>query len=231
VLLARQAASVIDGGTGRTASRIATGSTLLALASGVVDLWAVTSLGGPFASVVTGNLVIAGEAAGRGAPRAVWPPLIAVLGFALGVAAWSLAWRRHQSIAGPLGSELVVLVALTVTWVLERAAPPHGVGLVLLGLAALAMGGQSSTALRLGESTTYLTGTLTGGVVALVAGGPRARVTALRQLAAVAAGAAAAALLLGIAPSTVPMLAVVLLVAALVTLGRRGITKPSRRRG
>lgn len=52
--------------TGRPADRIATGSTLLALASGVVDLWAMTSLGGPVAGVVPGNLVVAGGAVGRG---------------------------------------------------------------------------------------------------------------------------------------------------------------------
>ncbi len=212
--------------TGRSAGRVATGSTLLALASGVVDLWAVTSLGGPFASVVTGNLVVAGGAVGRGDATAVWPPLIAVLGFALGVATWSFAWRRRPSaVAGPLAAELVVLVALSVVWVRSSAVLPPGVLLILVGAAALAMGAQSSTALRLGESTTYLTGTLTGGVVALVVGGPRARVAALRQLAAVAVGAAAAALLLGIARPWVPVLAVVLLVAALVALGH-GAKRP-----
>lgn len=221
---------MIDGRTGRAAGRIAIGSTVLALASGVVDLWAVRRLGGPFAGVVTGNLVIAGDAAGRADLTALWPPLIAVFGFASGVAAWSFAWRRHRNaIAGPLAVELIVLVALTVTWVLQGAAPPRDVALVLLGSAAFAMGGQSSTALRLGESTTYLTGTLTGGVVALVAGGPRARVRAMRQLVAVVAGAVAAAVLLGIAPSTVPVLAVVSVVAALVALGRPDSTTPPER--
>jgi len=86
------------------------------------------------------------------------------------------------------------------------------------------MGAQSSTALRLGESTTYLTGTLTGGVVALVTGGPRARVVALRQLLAIAVGAAGAALLVAVARPAVPGLAAVLLVAALATLARRGET-------
>jgi hypothetical protein len=116
----------------------------------------------------------------------------------------------------------VVLIALLVVWVRRGAAPPPGGALVLVAAAALAMGAQSSTALRVRESTAYLTGTLTGVVVALLAGGPRARVAALRQLAAVAVEAAAAALLLGIARPWVPVLAVVLLVAALVALGRPG---------
>ena len=76
-----------DAGTERGVARVATATTLLAAASGVVDLWAVTSLGGPFAGVVTGNLVTVGGAAGRGDATALWPPLIAVLGFALGAAA------------------------------------------------------------------------------------------------------------------------------------------------
>ncbi|MEJ2864901.1 DUF1275 family protein [Actinomycetospora flava] len=201
---------------GRAASRVATASTLLAAASGVVDLWAVTSLGGPFAGVVTGNLVTVGGAAGRGDATALWPPLVAVLGFAAGVAVWSFAWRRRtQAVGWPLGAELAVLAALAVGWVL--AAP----ALVLLAGAAVAMGGQSSIALRLGESTTYLTGTLTGAVAALVTGGPRGPVAALKQLAAVVVGAAAAALLLALLRSAVPVLAIVLVVVALVVLGRR----------
>ncbi|GAA4909287.1 uncharacterized membrane protein YoaK (UPF0700 family) [Actinomycetospora succinea] len=203
--------------TERAASRVATASTLLAAASGVVDLWAVTSLGGPFAGVVTGNLVTVGGAAGRGDATAVWPPLVAVLGFAAGVAVWSFAWRRRsEAVGAPLVVELVVLGVLAGAW-----AVPGVPTLVLLAVAAAAMGGQSSTALRLGESTTYLTGTLTGAMAALVAGGPRGRIVALKQLAAVLVGAAVAALVLGVLPWAVPVLAVVLVAGALVVLGRR----------
>jgi uncharacterized membrane protein YoaK (UPF0700 family) len=216
---------VTDGVSGRGAGRVAAASTLLAAVSGSVDLWAVTSLGGPFAGVVTGNLVTAGGAAGRRDASALWPPLVAVLGFVLGVVLWSLAGRRRpHALSGPLVAELVVLVVLAVVWPLGGTAPRGGTVLVLLGAAALAMGAQSSTALRLGESTTYLTGTLTGGLVALVTGGPRRRVAALRQLVALVAAAALAGFLLGVARWSVPVLAVVLLVAALVVLGRPGRT-------
>ena len=211
--------------TGRAAGRVATASTLLAAAAGAVDLWAVTSLGGPFAGVVTGNLVTAGGAAGRGDVPALWPPLVAVLGFAVGVVVWSLVGRaRPRAVARPLLLELVVLVALAVVWAIWGTAAPGGHGpvvLALLGAAGFAMGGQSSTALRLGESTTYLTGTLTGGLAALVAGGSRGRVVALRQLGALVVGAVVAAVLLGVARWSVPVPAVVLLVAALAVLGRR----------
>jgi len=92
--------------------------------------------------------------------------------------------------------------------------------LVLLGVAAVAMGAQSSTALRLGESTTYLTGTLTGATVALVTGGSRRRVAGLRQLAALVVGAAAAAVLLAVLRWSVPVLAVLLVAVSLAVLGR-----------
>jgi uncharacterized membrane protein YoaK (UPF0700 family) len=195
---------------------VATASTLLAAVAGVVDLWAVTSLGGPFAGVVTGNLVTLGAAAGRGDTRALWPPLVAVAGFAVGVAVWSLAGRaRPHAVGRLLVAELVVLAALAVAWVLSVPTP------VLLAGASLAMGAQSSAALRLGESTTYLTGTLTGGIAAAVAGGPPGRVAALRQLVALVAGAVVAVVLLGVVRWSVPVLAVALAAAALATLGRR----------
>jgi uncharacterized membrane protein YoaK (UPF0700 family) len=212
---------VADAGTERGVARVATATTLLAGASGVVDLWAVTSLGGPFAGVVTGNLVTVGGAAGRGDATALWPPLTAVLGFALGAAAWAFAWRRRPAaVARPLIAELVLLAALAVTWIVIGTAPQGATVIVLLGVAALAMGAQSSTALRLGESTTYLTGTLTGATVALVTGGSRRRVAGLRQLVALVVGATVAAVLLGVLRWSVPVLAVLLVVAALAVLGR-----------
>ena len=210
-----------DAGTERGVARVAAATTLLAGASGVVDLWAVTSLGGPFAGVVTGNLVTVGGAAGRGDATALWPPLIAVLGFALGAAAWAFAWRRlPAAVARPLVAELVLLAALAVAWVVTGTAPQGATVLVLLGVAAVAMGAQSSTALRLGESTTYLTGTLTGATVALVTGGSRRRVAGLRQLAALVVGAAAAAVLLAVLRWSVPVLAVLLVAVSLAVLGR-----------
>jgi uncharacterized membrane protein YoaK (UPF0700 family) len=212
---------VTQGAGRRGAARVAAASTMLAGVAGAVDLWAVTSLGGPFAGVVTGNLVVVGGSAGRGDLGALWPPLVAVAGFAVGVAVWSGAWRRRPAaLGGPLLAELVVLVALAAAWLLTGTVPRGATVLVLLAGAAFAMGAQSSTALRLGESTTYLTGTLTGGLAALVAGGAPGRVAALRQLAALVAGAAGAAVLLAVARWAVPVLAVALLVAALIVLGR-----------
>jgi uncharacterized membrane protein YoaK (UPF0700 family) len=171
----------------------------MAACAGVVDLWAVTSLGGAFAGVVTGNLVTVGRAAGSLSPGDLVAPLVAVLGFALGVAVWSSLFRR--SVRGALVTELGVLVLLAVLWPLAVPGP------VLLALGSMAMGGQSSIALRLGESTTYLTGTLTGAVAALVVD-RRGRWSALRQLGALVVGATVAAVLLERLWWSVPRLAV-----------------------
>ncbi|TCK21563.1 DUF1275 family protein [Pseudonocardia endophytica] len=182
---------------------------LMAACAGVVDLWAVTSLGGAFAGVVTGNLVTVGRALGLLDVRDLVAPAVAVVGFAVGVGVWSFARRRRAPVLVLLASELVLLVALAVAWPLDAPAP------VLLAVASIAMGGQSSIALDLGESTTYLTGTLTGAVAALVVDG-RGRWSAVRQLGALVLGATTAAALLGTVPWAVPLLAAVPLAAAVL---------------
>lgn len=123
-------------------------------------------------------------------------------GFVVGVALWSLLRRRWPTaVSVPLVAELVVLVVLAVAWPL---AP--GASLPLLAGAALAMGGQSSVAQLLGQSTTYMTGTLTGAVSDLATGDGR-RWPALRQLGAIVLGAVAGGLALAPLPAVVPALA------------------------
>ena len=184
---------------------------LLAACAGVVDVWAVVALGGAFAGVVTGNLVTAGYALAVAEPARLLPPAVAVAGFVVGVALWSLLRRRWPTaVSVPLVAELVVLVVLAVAWPL---AP--GATLPLLAGAALAMGGQSSVAQLLGQSTTYMTGTLTGAVSDLATGDGR-RWPALRQLAAIVLGAVAGGLALAHLPAVVPALAALLAAAAVV---------------
>lgn len=184
---------------------------LLAACAGVVDVWAVVALGGAFAGVVTGNLVTAGHALAVAEPARLLPPAVAVAGFVVGVALWSLLRRRWPTaVSVPLVAELVVLVVLAVAWPL---AP--GATLPLLAGAALAMGGQSSVAQLLGQSTTYMTGTLTDAVSDLATGDGR-RWPALRQLAAIVLGAVAGGLALAHLPAVVPALAALLAAAAVV---------------
>jgi len=193
---------------------------LLAACAGAVDLWAITSLGGAYAGVATGNLISIGRAAGEGRFAALAPPGIAITGFALGVGCWPLLWRHQpQAVTGPLAAELALLTVVAGGWVATASHPGQAPTLALLAVAAMAMGAQSATALRLGEPTTYLTGALTGIVVALVSGKGLLRLTAARQLIALTAGASIAALLLVHLRWAVPVAAVAPLSAAMVVRG------------
>lgn len=189
---------------------------LLATCAGAVDLWAITSLGGTYAGVATGNLVSVGGAGGEGALALLGPPALAVSGFALGVATWSFVWRhRPAAVAVPLVGELVVLTAAAVVWIATGAYPSATLALVVLALTAVAMGGQSAVALRLGEATTYMTGTLTIAIAAAASGRGPSRLLVLRQLLALVLGALAASLLLAHARWATPLPALIVLVAAL----------------
>ncbi|MEQ3553264.1 YoaK family protein [Pseudonocardia nematodicida] len=195
-----------------TAGR-ATVTALLAACAGVVDVWAVVALGGAFAGVVTGNLVTGAHALVAGGWGELLPPAVAVAGFAAGAVAWSSARRRWpHAIGWPLAAELLVLTASAVVWAL--AGDRAGVRTALLVAAAFAMGGQSSISLRLGPSSTYMTGTLTGALADLAAGAGR-RWSAWRQLGGIVAGALAGGVLLVYLPAAVPVLATVLLGVAL----------------
>jgi uncharacterized membrane protein YoaK (UPF0700 family) len=130
--------------------------------------------------------------------------------------------------------ELVLLAGFTVGWELTGGAPHGGAQLVLLAVAAAAMGTQSAAARGFGAwvSTTYMTGTLTGVVAALVTArrpaGVRWREVSL--LVALAAGAALGGLLIANAAAglpAVPLTALVLVIGA--TRARNGGARPSRR--
>ncbi|HEY0934780.1 MAG TPA: DUF1275 family protein [Trebonia sp.] len=193
-----------------------TTAVLLAACAGAVDLWAITSLRGTYAGVATGNLVSAGRAGGEGTLAPLGPPALAVGGFVLGVAVWSFAWRhRPAAVAVPLAGELVVLAAAAAVWIATGAHPSATLALVLLALTAAALGGQSAIALRLGEATTYMTGTLTTAVAAAASGRGPSRLLVLRQLLALVLGALAASLLLAHARWATPLPALAVLAAAL----------------
>jgi uncharacterized membrane protein YoaK (UPF0700 family) len=195
-----------------------------------VDLLAVAGLGGAFAGIVTGNLVTAAYGVGTGNYRLIMPAGTAVAAFAVGVLAWARLWHeRPRAVAGMLIAELALLVVVATGWILTGARPGPLEALLLLAVAAIAMGGQSVAALRLQASTTYMTGTLVGGLQDLVTGRPGRRRAALRQLVALVCGATAAAVLLHFLAWAVPLLPVVLLAACVgVVLGARaaGVSGP-----
>ncbi|WP_214401799.1 YoaK family protein [Pseudonocardia lacus] len=203
--------------------RAAVAGLLLAATSGAADLVCLLTLGGAFAGVITGNMVVIGAGLATGDVARLLAVGVAVAGFALGAAAWSALWRRApDALVGPLLAELAVLVAAVVTLALTGGRPPE----VVLGLAAVALGGQSVVGLRLGKSTTYLTGALTTALHALTtrpiaeARGPALH--AAGQLTALVAGAVGAALLTGVGTWAALLLAPVLVgVAAVVVAAAR----------
>lgn len=194
---------------------------LLAGASGGVDLVALLHVGGAFASVVTGNLVIVGAGIAMLDTARLLPPAVAVAGFAIGVAACSLTrWRVLRGLPVPLATELALLCAALVVEILVPERPP----LLTLVLLAAAMGVQSVVGLRLRAATTYMTGALTTALHGLLTGLGRAdrdrAWTAAWQLGALVAGAVTAGLLSAAAPHLALLPSIVLVAVALAVVAR-----------
>jgi len=155
---------------------------VLAGTSGALDAFGFLALGGVFASVMTGNLVLLGLGAGTRAGGLAAHAAVAIAAYAVGVlvGAWTTRGRHLSGGTGWSGRmQLLVAVEflLVATVVLLWQVVPHrgstGAQLALVAVAAGAMGLQSATvrvATGNGLSTTYLTGTLTGVVMAVVEG-------------------------------------------------------------
>lgn len=187
----------------------------LAACAGAVDLVAFAGLGGAFASIVTGNLVVVGLGIGTADDHVFATPAVAVAGYCAGVL-WAQAtprwpWPAHLAV------ELGLLAALAAGWAATGSRPGRTASLLLLATAGVAMGTQSVVAQRMHEATTYLTGALRD----LVAGQRGRRAPALGQLAALTTGAAVAAVLFQTARWSVPLLAIGLLLLAMLTYRRR----------
>jgi uncharacterized membrane protein YoaK (UPF0700 family) len=177
--------------------RLALTAAALAGCAGAIDLLAVLGLRGAFASVVTGNLVTAGGGIAAVNVTTMVPPLSAVAGYAAGVVVWLRVWRgRPGAIRGPLVLEGVFLAGVAAGWMIERGHLQKAPAVVLLVIAAMAMGGQSVIALRLHAATTYLTGTLTDVLHDLVDDRPGLRAAAFRQLGSLVIGAVVAGIVL-----------------------------------
>jgi uncharacterized membrane protein YoaK (UPF0700 family) len=202
-------------GSPRADARVA----LIALTAGTasLDVTAFFRLGGVFASVMTSNLVFVGVAVVRTEAAFGARCAVAILSYIAGVAIGSAVAppSHHENRLGTrplsllLTGELAVLVAYAVWWLAVDARPVGLTRLVLLGVIALAMGGQSAASRQLGNpqaGTTYLTGTLTS-LVSSLAGRRRPDADSVAVLIALVAGAAAGAGLLDAAPVTVPLLA------------------------
>lgn len=217
------------GGEQDDASIVFLFAVVLTVGTGATNVAAFTRLGGVFASVMTGNLVVLGYAAEQLSLTLAAHTVIAFAGYVAGVAAGARlvptgrapAWRMHR-VVPVLLVEIVLLTGFTVGWELTGTRP-HGVSqLVLLGVAAAAMGTQSAAARGLSSrvSTTYLTGTLTTVVAALVTpGDKRVQWREAWQILALASGAALGGLVLAVAPAALPALpiAAIMVVIGVIT--------------
>ena len=197
---------------------------VLTLTTGAVDAASFLALGNAFSSVITGNLVLLGLAAGTGRPELAVHSGVALAGYLAGVAAGApLAARRHHaagtwppSVTITLAVEMVILVAFSVGWELAGTHPAGGAQLALVAVLAAGMGLQAAAVRRLGQmSTTYLTSTLTALVAGLVTGSkPDGMARSLGVLAAIIIGAIVASVILVGARAWLPL--VILLPLGLV---------------
>ncbi|MER7891618.1 YoaK family protein [Micromonospora sp. NPDC094482] len=217
---------------------------VLAAASGCIDVFCVTRLGGFFASVITGNLVQLGHAVATTKTQLMAGGATAVGGYALGVAGGTLPLRRLGSgwgrrTAGVAVVQSVLLASVAAGWWGTGGRPGYAFGLALLGVASAASGVQSVITLSAGirgAATTYLTGSLTEVVRGAVLDPHRITVGAggISRLLGLFAGAVLGALTLTVAPRWAPALAAALVVAVVVVavgLARRGVTTERGRHG
>jgi uncharacterized membrane protein YoaK (UPF0700 family) len=182
-----------------------------------LDVTAFLRLGGVFASVMTSNLVFVGIAAVKTEAAFGARCAVAILSYVVGVGVGSAiappSGQENRLGTRPLSllltGELAILVGYTIWWMMVVGHPKGWTQLVLLGVIACAMGGQSAAARQLGNpnaSTTYLTGTLTS-IASSVAARHRPDPEAVAVILALVAGAAAGVGLLEAAPISVPLLA------------------------
>jgi uncharacterized membrane protein YoaK (UPF0700 family) len=187
----------------------------LAVTSGAVDATAFLALGKVFASVMTGNLVLLGVAAGDHSASQAIHGAVAIAaccaGVAIGAPIAARAGQREQvwprAVTQTLLAELCLLAAFTVGWELSPRPRGSGAQLALLVLLSAAMGMQSAAVRRLGHmSSTYLTSTLIGVISALATRAkPEGLARSVTALTAIAFGALAGGLVVRYAPAWLPI--------------------------
>jgi uncharacterized membrane protein YoaK (UPF0700 family) len=212
---------------------------LLTFASGASDVASFTRLGNVFSSVMTGNMVIFGLSLARGSVSLASHTAVAVAGYVAGVAVgtrvmWYHAarndgsgdktpggeWPPHITLA--LLVEMALFAGVVAGWELTGSRPTGAAQFVILVLAACGMGIQSVAVNDMGlgnVSTTYLTGTLTGLVSAIVR--PDKKPAGRRRpgvLLGLLTGAVLTGVFLATVPAVVPLLPL-LAVTVAVTLG------------
>jgi uncharacterized membrane protein YoaK (UPF0700 family) len=142
----------------RTEPTLAATAVCLAALAGFVDALAFTSLGGFFASFMSGNSTRLGVGLGRGGWDVAAISIALVLSFVSGVILASIVAR-----ARPRHDRPMVMALVTVLLVAGAAAAPWAPGTIVVLLLAMAMGAENATIQRDGEvavGLTYMTGSL-----------------------------------------------------------------------
>jgi uncharacterized membrane protein YoaK (UPF0700 family) len=201
----------------------------LTLLTGVADATTFIKLGSVFTSVMTGNMVLMGLSIGRGDVNAFGYAALAVVCYIVGTFAGSHIVGKPRpddriwpaALTGALLVEFALFLGVAAGWWASHSAPTGALQTVLLVLSTLAMGLQSSAILRLnvsGLSTTYLTGTLTTVVHALVSHRRlRGNGRSVGILCALILGAALGGLLATQAPALSPLVPLVVLAGVVIT--------------
>ena len=149
---------------------------VLTWAAAGVDAISYLGLGHVFTANMTGNTVLLGLAIGQGQGLAALRSIIALAGFAIGVALTAVVLELRPSrgewpigVTRAVAAEAVILGVFTITWHLGEHRGALLYALILFS--AVAMGIQSAAIRHLkvpGIATTYITGTLTSMVAEFV---------------------------------------------------------------
>jgi uncharacterized membrane protein YoaK (UPF0700 family) len=148
---------------------------ILTLCTGALDAVCFLRLGRVFSSVITGNLALLGIVGEKNGGLAANGGLT-LAGYAAGVVLGTFfagtaergqpVWPRRVTVT--LAVELGILIVFSAGWLVSGSHRGTATRMVLLVLAAAAMGVQTAAVRRLGQmSSTYLTSTLTSLFAAL----------------------------------------------------------------
>lgn len=217
---------------------------LLTFVTGATDALSFLALGGAFSSVMTGNLVLLGMSGAASDWAQTLHVGIAVVFFITGVLAGAqVGGKRSETdsvwpwrVTVALIIEALLFTALLVIWMVSGADRNDTIAKVVLALATLALGIQTSAVRRFGISglsSTYLTGTLTVMVEGFAARRPFSQqVPSLLVLTMLIVGAAAgtAALLLFplVAPLVVLVPLIIIIIIAITQFGTAPTVRATR---
>jgi uncharacterized membrane protein YoaK (UPF0700 family) len=141
----------------------------LTVVTGLVDAFSYLKLGHVFVANMTGNVVFLGFGLAGAGGVSIVSSLLAVVAFALGATVggrWAAGRTVHRGHLLAVATSVQAVLVLVASVVASAAgAQGSAVRLALIGLLALAMGGQNAVARRLAVpdlTTTVLTLTVTG---------------------------------------------------------------------